>query len=161
MNKKITLFAFIATLAFMAFKTVPVKADTVTAKNMVPVLRAMYNVDQAESILRDKKAAFKACRKNKVSALEMALAQAAVTDATNLVNTLNGLVARDTDLIKAAPANVVNPSTFATNSLAAQGAWNDFIYRERAGHALVIPSSPVPTAAQVSLASRPYDLLLK
>lgn len=149
------LFTF---LAFSALGSVPVKADSATANNMLPVLRAMYHVDEAEAILNVKVAALNACRKNKVSAMETAVAQAAVNDATNLLNTLNAMIASDTIIIKAAPAGVVNPPSFAVNSLAAEGAWHDFWVRENAGHVMIFPQAAVPSAAEVAFASTPFQM---
>lgn len=158
MTKKTIVLAALTATAFLVFGSTPVKADTVTAKNMTPTLRAMYQVDLAESILKEKVAALKACRKNHASSYEIALAQNAVNDATNLVNTLNTMVARDTTLISLTPAGVVNPPTFATNSLAAQGAWSDFIKLEKINHAMAFPISRIPTAAEVSLACKPFSM---
>ena len=156
-NSKL-LFACLAFAGFLAFGSISVKADTTTAAYMTPVLRAMYHVDEAEAILNNKVAALEACRKNNASDFEMALAQAAVNDATNLLNTLNVLIVRDTTIISYAPAGVVNPPSFATNSLTAQGAWNDFIYREKVNHVMVFPSSRIPTAAEIAIASKPFSM---
>ena len=104
----------------------PVKADEVTASNMVPVFRLMYNVDGAETILAQNKSILANYRKSGTAA-EKAMAQAAVNDATNLVNTLNVLIAKNTELIKIAPPGAVNPSTYAVNSMYAQTAWCDYI----------------------------------
>ena len=123
MRKLFTLGLMI--IASFVFCAVPVKADDVTAANMVPTFRLMYNVDQAEAILKQKKDELKIYRKSGTDA-EKALAQAAVNDATNLVNTLNGLIARNTQLIQAAPPGTVNPSTYAVNSMYAQTAWCDY-----------------------------------
>ena len=123
--KKIIAFCLIF-LSCASLNMSSVKADEVTAANMVPTFRLMYNVDGAEAILAENKKALKMCRKSG-TATEKALAQAAVNDATNLVNTLNGLIARNTELIKAAPAGAVNPSTYAVNTMYAQTAWCDYI----------------------------------
>ena len=103
-----------------------VSADEVTAANMVPVFRAMYNVDGAEMILQERKNALNIYSKNGTD-IEKAMARAAVNDATNLVNTLNVLIARNTELISAAPAGAVNPATYAVNSMYAQTAWCDYV----------------------------------
>lgn len=109
-----------------AVNTKTVSADEVTAANMVPVFRLMYNVDGAEMILRENKNALNIYSKNGTD-IEKAMAQAAVNDATNLVNTLNVLIARNTELIAAAPAGAVNPATYAVNSMYAQTAWCDYV----------------------------------
>ena len=158
MIKRKILFACLTVLSFLMLGSVSVKADAATAKNMVPILRAMYNVDAAETIRNDKIAALKACKKRKASAFEIATAQAAVTDATNLLNTLNGLIARDTAIINAAPAGVVNPASFATNSLAAQGEWNDYFYKEKTGHVLIFPTASVPSQSELTLACKPFSM---
>ncbi len=152
------MFACLSFGAFLVLGSVSVKADTATANTMIPILRTMYNVDGAEIILNNKIAALNACRANKASAQEIALAKAAVTDAKNLLNTLNALISRDVLLITKAPAGVVNPPTFATNSLAARGAWNDYVYKEKTNHVLVFPSSRVPTSAELALASKPFSM---
>ena len=103
-----------------------VSADEVTAANMVPVFRAMYNVGGAEMILQERINALNIYSKNGTD-IEKAMAQAAVNDATNLVNTLNVLIARNTELIAAAPAGAVNPATYAVNSMYAQTAWCDYV----------------------------------
>ena len=123
--RKIVAFC-LTFLSCAALTAGPVKADAVTASNMVPTFRLMYNVDQAEAILKENKKILKNSRKGG-NAAEIALAQAAVTDATNLVNTLNVLIARNTELIKAAPPGVINPATYAVNSMYAQTAWCDYI----------------------------------
>ncbi len=123
--KKILTLCFIA-FAFAALASTPVKADAVTAQNMVPTFRLMYNVDGAEQILQEKKNILKMYKKSGTPE-QKALAQAAVNDATNLLNTLNVLIAKNTELIKAAPAGVVNPGTFAANSIFAQNAWCDYV----------------------------------
>ena len=146
MTKIRLLLACLTFGAFITLGSVPVKADTVTATNMIPILRAMYHVDMAESVLNDKIAALNACRANNAPEYEKALAQAAVMDATNLVNTLNVLIVRDTALIEPAPPGVVNPATFATNSLAAQQAWNDFMNKEKF-RALVLFNTSAPFRA--------------
>ena len=158
MTKTKSLLAVVTFGMFLSLGCLSVKADTATATNMIPTLRAMYRVNEAEVILNNKVAALKACRRNKASDYEIALAQAAVTDAKNLLNTLNGLISRDITMIKLAPAGVVNPPTFATNSLSAQGAWNDFIYKEKCNHVMVFPSSRVPTAAELALAAKPFSM---
>lgn len=158
MIKRKIIFACLTVLTFLTFGTVSVKADPATAANMMPVLRTMYHVEEAEAILNDKVAALGACKKNNASAFEIARAQAAVNDATNLLNTLNTMIVRDTIIIEAAPAGVVNPPSFATNSFAAVGAWNDFIYKEKAGHVMIFPQAPTPSAAQVAFASIPFSM---
>ncbi|MBO4266884.1 MAG: hypothetical protein J5910_06800 [Lachnospiraceae bacterium] len=123
--KKIPSICLIIML-FVAMGTRTVSADEVTADNMVPVFRLMYNVDGAEMILREKKNALNMYRENGTD-IEKAMAQAAVNDAANLVNTLNVLIARNTELIAAAPAGAVNPATYAVNSMYAQTAWCDYV----------------------------------
>ncbi len=150
------LAAFTAFISFVLIGSHPVKADQATAANMQSVLRSMYNVDQAEAILNNKKAVLAACKAGKASAIEIAVAQSAVNDAVNLLNTLNAMIARDTTLIQAAPAGVVNPPTLAVNSLTAQGAWNDFINREKVNHVIVFPKARIPSAAEVARASAPF-----
>ncbi len=113
-------------LSCVAVNTCIVRADEVTAANMVPAFRLMYNVDGAETILQEKKNIL-AMYKKSGTAAEKAMAQAAVNDAANLVNTLNGLIARNTELIRLAPAGAVNPSTYAVNSMYAQTAWCDYV----------------------------------
>ena len=156
MRKIIVLITLV--FVFCGLKSMPVLADTATANNMLPVLRAMYHVDEAEAILRDNKNILNECRKNKASAYDTALAQAAVTDASNLLNTLNALIARDTLIISAAPAGVVNPPSFATNSLAAQGAWSDYFTKARAGHALIWPAGQIPGSYATAIAIRPFSM---
>ena len=158
MMKRKIILTILTAVTFSALVSVPVKADTTTATNMLPILRAMYHVDEAEAIVNEKTAALAACRANNASAFEMATAQAAVNDATNLLNTLNTMIARDTVIIQAAPPGVVNPPSFATNSLAASGAWNDFMYKEKTGHVMVFPSSPVPSAYELTLAAKPFTM---
>ena len=152
------MFAFLTFGAVLAFGSVSARADAATAQTMVPILRTMYNVEGAEIILSNKTAALNSLRKNKASAQEIANAKAAVTDAKNLLNTLNGLISRDITIIQKAPASVVNPPSFATNSLAARGAWNDYVYKEKTNHTLVFPSSRVPTSAELNLASQPFSM---
>ena len=123
--RKIIALLFIF-MSFAAFNASIARADEVTAANMVPAFRLMYNVDGAETILREKKNILAMYKKGGTEA-EKALAQAAVNDASNLLNTLNGLIARNTELIKAAPAGVVNPSTYAVNSMYAQNAWCEYV----------------------------------
>ena len=123
--RKIITFCLIL-LSLTALKTSPVKADEVTAANMVPTFRLMYNVDGAEAILQQNKNILNMYRKSG-TAEEKAMAQAAVNDATNLVNTLNGLIARNTELIRVAPAGAVNPATYAVNTMYAQTAWCDYV----------------------------------
>ena len=123
--RKIIAFGLIL-LSCAALNASPVKADEVTASNMVPVFRLMYNVDGAETILAQNKDILKMYRKSGTAA-EKAMAQAAVNDATNLVNTLNVLIAKNTELIKAAPAGDVNPATYAVNTMYAQTAWCDYV----------------------------------
>ena len=144
MIKKMILVAAAVT-ALTTLSAVPVKADAVTARNMIPVLRAMYNLDMAESIQRDKVAALNACRQRGASDLEIELAVGAVHDINNLLNTLNTMIARDEIVLKAAPPGVVNTPSFGTHMLTAQGAWNDFITRERAGHVMLFNRSRVPS----------------
>lgn len=158
MIKRTVLVACLMITAFFAASAVPVKADTTTAKNMIPVLRMMYHVDEAEVILQNKVAELSAARKSKAPDYQIAMAQVAVNDATNLVNTLNLMVSRDATLVQAAPAGVVNTPSFGVNSLMAQGAWNDFIYKERTGHVIMFPVSRVPTSAEVSRASKPFGM---
>ncbi len=126
-------------LASMFVAAVPVKADTATANAMVPVLRAMYQVDQAEAILESNKEMLRSCRANNANAYQKAVAQAAVTDATNLLNSLNTMIARDTTLIQAAPAGVVNAPTFAVNSMNARGAWYDYYNKLKLDQAGIFP----------------------
>lgn len=152
------MFAFLTFGAVLALGSVSARADAATAATMVPILRTMYNVEGAEIILSNKTAALNTLRKNKASAQEIANAKAAVTDAKNLLNTLNGLISRDITIIQKAPAGVVNPPSFATNSLAARGAWNDFVFKEKTNHTLVFPSSRVPTSAELNLASQPFSM---
>ena len=123
--RKIIAFGLIL-LSCAALNASPVKADEVTASNMVPVFRLMYNVDGAETILAQNKDILKMYRKSGTAA-EKAMAQAAVNDATNLVNTLNVLIAKNTEIIRVAPPGVVNPSTYAVNSMYAQTAWCDYV----------------------------------
>lgn len=123
--RKIIAFGLIF-LSCAALKASPVKADEVTASNMVPVFRLMYNVDGAEAILEQNKNNLKMYRKSGTD-MEKAMAQAAVNDATNLVNTLNVLIAKNTELIRVAPPGAVNPSTYAVNSMYAQTAWCDYV----------------------------------
>ncbi len=123
--RKIIAFMFLL-VSCAALSTIPVKADEVTAANMVPTFRLMYNVDGAELILQEKKNILAMYKKNGTEA-ERNLAQAAVNDATNLVNTLNVLIARNTELIRVAPPGAVNPSTYAVNSMYAQTAWCDYV----------------------------------
>jgi len=130
------LIAGLAFASFLTLGSVSAKADTATAASLVPILRTMYHVDLAESIVNDKNAVLKSCYANNASEYEKALAQSAVNSATNLLNTLNVLIARDTALTEPAPPGVVNPATFATNSLMAQQAWNDYLYREKILRAL-------------------------
>ena len=158
MIKRKILFACLTVLSFLMLGSVSVKADAATAKNMLPILRAMYHVDEAEAVLNDKVAVLRSCKKSKASDMETAVAQAAVADATNLLNTLNGLIARDTNIITLSPAGVVNPQSFATNSLAAQGAWNDFIYKEKTGHVLIFPAASVPKQSELTLACKPFSM---
>ncbi len=127
-------------MAFLSLGSISVKADTATANNMVPLLRAMYQVDYAEAILQNNLNTLKTCRANKASESQIAIAQAAVTDATNLLNTLNVMVSRDAALIGAAPAGVVNPSTFAVNSMSVQGAWNDYFTKAKVNHVMIFPT---------------------
>ena len=158
MTKAKLMLAFITALTFISFGSVSARADTATAQTMVPILRTMYNVEGAEIILSNKTAALNSLRKNKASAQEIANAKAAVTDAKNLLKTLNALISRDITIIQKAPAGVVNPPSFATNSLAARGAWNDYVYKEKTNHTLVFPSSRVPTSAELNLASQPFSM---
>ncbi len=123
--RKIIALLFIF-MSFAAFNASIARADEVTAANMVPAFRLMYNVDGAETILREKKNILAMYKKGGTEA-EKALAQSAVNDAANLVNTLNGLIARNTELIRLAPAGDVNPSTYAVNSMYAQTAWCDYV----------------------------------
>ncbi len=121
------IIAFCLTLLSCALLSVStVKADEVTAANMVPTFRLMYNVAGAEQILQEKKNILAMYKKSGIAA-EKALAQAAVNDASNLVNTLNGLIARNTELIKLAPAGEINPATYAVNTMYAQTAWADYV----------------------------------
>ena len=157
MIKKMILAAA-TVMTVTTLSTAPVKADAVTAQNMIPVLRAMYNLDMAESIQRDKVAALNACRQRGASDLEIELAVGAVHDINNLVNTLNTMIARDTILIKAAPPGVVNTPSFGTHMLTAQGAWNDFITRERAGHVMLFNRSRVPSYNEVKKATMAFSM---
>ncbi|MCR5672444.1 MAG: hypothetical protein K6F87_01865 [Lachnospiraceae bacterium] len=123
--RKVIVFCLIF-LSCAALKANPVKADEATAANMVPTFRLMYNVDGAEALLLQNKNILSMYRKNG-TAEEKAMAQAAVNYAADLVNTLNGLIARNTELIRVAPAGTVNPSTYAVNSMYAQTAWCDYV----------------------------------
>ena len=123
--RKIIAFSLIF-LSCAAIYVSPVKADEVTASTMVPIFRLMYNVDGAETILAQNKSILANYRKSGTAA-EKAMAQAAVNDATNLVNTLNVLIAKNTELIKIAPPGAVNPSTYAVNNMYAQTAWCDYV----------------------------------
>ncbi len=156
MIKRNILISFFTVLTFLSLGSLTVKADQATAATMQPVLRAMYHVDEAEAILRDKKAALAACRKANAPALQMAAARAAVNDASNLLNALNAMIASDTIIINAAPPGVVNPPSFAVNSLTAQGAWHDFWVREAAGHVMIFPAAAVPSAAEMETAIQPF-----
>ena len=158
MIKRKLLLALMTLITFLELGSVYAKADPATAQNMIPVLWAMYHVDEAEAILNTKKEALAACRKNKAGAVETAAAQAAVNDAVNLVNTLNAMITRDTIIITAAPSGVVNPPSFATNSFAAQGAWNDYLYREKTGHVMVFPAAAVPSPSKVAFASKAFSM---
>ena len=158
MIKRKIVIACLSFFAFFMLGSVPARADAATAADFMPVLRAMYRVDDAQAILSCKVAALDACRRNNASACQIAMAQAAVNDATNLLNTLNTMIARDTIIITAAPAGVVNTPSFATNSLAAQGAWYDFMTKEMYGHAILIPSGPVPKPWETALACEPFRM---
>ena len=151
----ISCLTFATTLLLIC---IPAKADNATADNMMPYLRTMYNVDGAKLILQNKQAILQECKKAHAPAEQIALAQAAVNDANNLLNTLNTMIARDMIIIQAAPAGVVNSPSLATNSLMAQGAWNDFVNREKAGHAMLYATGRVPTAAELNLATAPFTM---
>lgn len=141
MTGKITI-SLLTLLACAAFISIPVKADTATANAQIPIFRLMYHADEAEAIVANNKSILSDCRKNKASAAEITLAQTAVNDAQNLLNTINTMIERNRILIAAAPAGVVNPSSFAVNSLSVQGAWNDYYTRAKVGHALIWPTGP-------------------
>ncbi|MCR5686875.1 MAG: hypothetical protein K6G58_02440 [Lachnospiraceae bacterium] len=148
----VTLMTFTACIAC----TTPAKADAKTAAAFMPTMRAMYHIDEAEAVLAAKKAALSSYRKNHASAGELALAQAAVDDASNLVSTLNVLLARDSIILKAAPAGVINPPSFAVNSLEAQGAWNNYLTHELTGHVLIYPAGPLPNPIDTARACSPF-----
>lgn len=129
MGKKILMIICLTFAVSLSSAAVPVKADTVTADNMIPVFRCMYHVDMAEAILQNSKNTLDQCIAGNAPACEIAAAQAAVINATNLLNTLNTMIARNTIMIKAAPPGVINPPSYSTNSLFAQAAWRDYMLR--------------------------------
>ena len=139
MLKKITLMTALF-IGFFMTGSIWAKADTATANNMIPMLRAMYQVDYAEAILQNNLNTLNTCRANKASDIEIAIAQGAVTDATNLLGTLNGMIARDVKLISAAPAGVVNTPTLAVNNMTAQGAWSDYFTKAKVNHLMIFPT---------------------
>ena len=124
---KKALLAGIATIMIFAVKPVNVMADEATADSMIPTLRMLYHVDAAEQNLLLKKDALNNCIISNASVYETAKAQAEVNAAANLLNSLNVMIARDMNIIGAAPAGVVNPPSFAINNLLAQNAWYDAI----------------------------------
>ena len=140
MLKKIIISVCFIFGGFFVAGSVSVKADTVTANNMIPILHAMYQVDYAEAILQNNLNTLNTCRANKASDLEIAIAQAAVTDANNLLGTLNGMISRDVTLISAAPAGVVNTPTLAVNNMTAQGAWSDYFTKAKVNHVMIFPT---------------------
>ncbi|MCR5473916.1 MAG: hypothetical protein K6F28_01800 [Lachnospiraceae bacterium] len=123
MLKKMILVTCLMLITVLAAGSVPARADTATAKAMIPTFRAMYHVDEAEAILGQKKAVLAACKRNKASACEIGLAQLEVNYANNLLNTLNTMITRNTIMIEAAPPGVVNTPSFGANSMAANHAW--------------------------------------
>ena len=124
-NIRIIACLLILTTAF-ASGAIPVKADTATANDMRQVFRAMYRVDEAEAILKQNKEILRQYKKTHATAYELAMAQASVNNASNLVNTLNTMVERNTILVKAAPPGVINPPSYGANSLFVQKAWSDY-----------------------------------
>ena len=138
--KKILLASCLNIIGFITVGTASVKADTVTANNMIPMLRAMYQVDYAEAILQNNLNTLNTCRANKASDLEIAIAQGSVTDAKNLLATLNAMISRDVTLISAAPAGIVNTPTLAVNNMTAQGAWSDYFTKAKTNHLMIFPS---------------------
>ena len=117
MIKKAILITCLTVIAFFVTGSTDVKADTATAAYMTSAIRALYQVDQAEVILNTNMA----------------------NDATNLLNTLNTMVTRDCTMIEIAPAGVINPPSFAVNTMTAQGAWHDYFYRIKAYQSGVYP----------------------
>ena len=138
--KKILLASCLNIIGFITVGTACVKADTVTANNMIPMLRAMYQVDYAEAILQNNLNTLNTCRANKASDLEIAIAQGSVTDAKNLLATLNAMISRDVTLISVAPAGIVNTPTLAVNNMTAQGAWSDYFTKAKTNHLMIFPS---------------------
>ncbi len=139
MIKKTILITCLTVIAFFSTGSTDVKADTATAAYMKSAIRALYQVDQAEVILNTNMANLQTCLKNHASEMEIAFAQASVNDATNLLNTLNTMVTRDCTMIEIAPAGVINPPSFAVNTMTAQGAWHDYFYRIKAYQSGVYP----------------------
>ena len=138
--RTIRFFACILILAAAtATGAVPVKADTATANDMRQVFRTMYHVDEAEAILKQNKETYRQYKKTHATADEIAMAQALVNNASNLVNTLNTMVERNTILVKAAPPGVINPPSYGANSLFAQKAWND--YYKNNSYLILLPTT--------------------
>ena len=133
-NRKIVIAGLIAVAAFM-LGAAPVRADMITATNQIPVLKALYHVNDAEVNLNNKMKVLNALLASGAGARDVAMAQAEVNEACLVLNTLNTLVAHDTMLIGALPASTPCGPSCYTQALTAQAAWYDYINKAKTNQA--------------------------
>ena len=135
MLKRIILMLGITASISLITATVPVKADMVTATNMIPQLKAQYHVNEAEANLKNKIDTLIAYQNAHAGACDIAKAQAEVNAASLLLNNLNMMVSNDTMLIAAMPAPGDCGQLPASQALLAQATWSDYINKARTNQA--------------------------
>ena len=134
LKRKVLILGVTAAISLIS-AAIPVKADMVTASNMIPQLNAQYHVNEAEANLKNKIDTLIAYQNAHAGAYDIARAQAEVNAASLVLNSLNTMVANDTMLIAAMPAPVDCGQLYQSQALLAQATWTDYINRAKADQA--------------------------